>query len=265
MKAGLAGALALAATGTTSEAQALGSGPPPCNCTYTVGNPYASGDHFYRNLSWFAGSTWCGGGGGALALAIGMDPTNWSGAGFLDCSMSKPFGRTMNGLTALLTASSNPVSSMLEAPVRPMLDWAGKWVVTQLDHTHAYCEDADPAPSAAQSLPPNGVNLFLRLGGGNCGLGFFHGFTAVERAATFVHEVRHYQRPKHAAPAQDFYWGWGGAYEWEARWLEQYITMGNPATTSKVTRCLARARLKNVLTKHFVVPASFILPGVEGC
>jgi hypothetical protein len=261
-------AIALTLLASASQASAMAS-ENHCVCTYYAGNPQLTGDDHFRNLNWVAGGTWCTGAVmNAIAIGFGMHANDWDqGFGYNSCNENKPFGRTMNAITALLTAPTNPVSNFnwQIMATHPMIEWAGKWVMNEVDEMDGRCAHPS-APGYAYADPGDDrIDLYVRLNNSKCRMGFFHGFDVIERAATLVHEARHMSGPTHYGYAKDLAWGTGGSFEWEGKWLEQYITMGDPAAATTTMRCLARDRLKTILKKHFAIPTNKVPPEVTGC
>ncbi|MEQ9317855.1 MAG: hypothetical protein RIF41_01805 [Polyangiaceae bacterium] len=231
----------------------------PCSCSYSVPNLDASGHDFYSKLKFWgggSGSPWCGVAMAQLADAYGFEENfSWGpGYGYLQCDITKPFGRTMNAITALRSASANTITGTLfqfQTAAFPLLDWAFLWTANKMDATLSFCEHGSKPRSASQ-VGPKKVELYVRRSE-SCGQGFFHGLDAAERAGLMVHETRHIGGPGHYTATKDFSFGGGGAYEFEATWLRQFAEDGSVFTT--LLRCSAADRAQSILNNNFVIPA----------
>ena len=257
-------AVGLAALVQEPSASALTANLPNCLCTYSVPNLNVSGDNWYSGLSVWAGgsSTWCSGTMFTLAGNYGFN--GWgSGWGTYECDNTKPFARTMNAITALATASPNTITGTLyqfQTAAFPLLDWAYLWTANKMDDTRGKCEHGDLKQfNAAEG--GGAVKLYIRRSG-SCNLGFFHGNDAAERAGIMVHETRHIGGPSHYNTYQDFAFGGGGAYEFEATWLQQYAQ--GSVSSPLLLRCSAANRAQAILNGNFVIPPpAFTVPA--GC
>ena len=240
-------------------ARALTASIPNCLCSYTVPNLYTSGDNWYSGLTGWGGGngTWCSvqqSIASSYGITTPLNQFGWGpGYGTFECDSTKPFGRTMNAITALATASPNTITGTLfqfQTAAFPLLDWAYIWTANKMDNTVGKCEHGDMIGfNAAEGQGK--VKLYVRRSG-SCKMGFFHGLDAAERAGTLVHESRHVGGPGHYNQNQDFSFGEGGAYAFEVTWLTQYADGGT--ATPPLLRCSAADRAKSLLNMNFVIP-----------
>jgi len=237
-------AILLGTVGYANSAQAFGGqvsyGPdfgcgPDC-CTYFVPNLVESGDEFYSRRNW----DWCRQGFlNDTADLFGMKEKYWDdGFGWDDaCNEEKPFARLLIATLAMMTAHPDPATRTK--------DWEGGilrasygWTSIRTD-LRADCYEGN---SIATSRSGKRVDLHLLSDHpvDDFAMAFFHGFSVPERAAILVHEARHKKGPGHDSQDRDQSWEQDGAFRYEAEWLREYASIGNPATTTRDLRCLAQ-------------------------
>ncbi len=237
---------------------------PNCLCTYTVPPLGMTGDDYYSSISWNTSPSWCGSPMVSLADSYGIKSSHWgAGYGFFQCDQTLPFARSMNAITALALSGPNAVTGTLfqfQTQAFPLIDWAYLWTLNKLDDTRGQCEHGDMKQFNA-SESGGTIKLYIRRSG-SCQMGFFYGNDTAERAGILVHEARHVGGPGHYNTYQDFNFGSGGAYEFQATWLRQYAENGQAAPGDM--RCSAADRAQTILFNNFVIPAP-TFPDPEVC
>lgn len=251
-------AVAASVVFTPAPGHALNKDLPNCPCTYYVPDARASGDIHYAWLPAWSGSSRCGPTMLDLTTTYGMSPSDWdNGYGYWDCNVTKPFGRVMNSVTALASASPAPLYGsgwIYQAATRPMLDWAYVWTAHKLDDTRGRCS-ATGGDDAIAHEQGGTVDLYVRTLPA-CQLAFFHGYDAAERAGTLIHEARHIDGPGHVANGKDVSFGGGGAFDYEITWLQQYGT--SSVNSTPWLRCSAIDMGNALLGFAYLVPGPFI-------
>lgn len=240
----LAGTISLGVIGQPSSSWAIGGkvdyGPdfgcgPDC-CTYIVPPYEDSGDDFYHHNNW----DWCRQDFlNDTADFWGMNSKHWDdGFGWNDaCNMDKPFARTLVSTVAMLTAHPTPATKRN--------DWDGGilrasygWASTRTN-LRADCYE-NGVIATSKSGKRVDLHLLSDHPGEDYAMAFFHGHSVPERAAIIVHEARHKKGPGHDSQGRDDSWEQEGAFRYEAEWLRQYASVGNPATTTRDLRCMAQ-------------------------
>ena len=223
------------------------------NCTYTIGDKDVSGDNFYapflndaqRDYFWntygFQGNKdyWVNGWG-------------WDD----DANTDKALARTFDACWALTYSAFDYQNDGYDNNI--ILNWARRFVRSKIDDLRAQCGSNPYAIATTRTgvFVDDHTELYLS---------FFYGISVIERAATLVHESRHYDVghdanfPPWSAVANaglgqqaDSSWDYNGAYRYEVAYLAWYNNVSVTATPAMRERARQRANwcLNNAFATH---------------
>lgn len=264
-------ALVSAAVLTFASGALAFGGRTESRCSATVPDKIISGDFWYGPDNW----NWCRD-SWLETLAFGsyqMEEEDWdNGFGWDDaCNTNLPFARLATARVALEVSSANPRMSgtlgSIDFGSDPILDWALLFTVAVIDDLRASCGVGSDAIAFWQ---PNLFGSYIVLNvqaEGDSAKGFFYGLDVPGRAATLIHEARHWDGgPDHINDdTQDRRFNDGGSYSWETIWLWWYAHAasnappGLPSTDPEGLRCRAMDQANALLMSAFAENPGFLI------
>ncbi len=212
------------------------------SCTYTVPDKNASGDNLYgaRICSQpFIDYAW-------NTYGFSGNKGYWDdGFGWHDpCNTSKPLARAFNGCWLLTYSAPDYLNESWSSPI---LNWARRYVRTNIDDLRSKCGDGSAIARSYSGLFVNDrVELYL---------GFFYSKDVPGRAETLVHEARHQGGKPHNATfpsgsvfgagkdGADSSWAYNGAWMYGALYLWWFYAAGARTTTAMKQRARQRGNL----------------------
>jgi hypothetical protein len=235
----------------------------PPTCDYAVTDKTVSGDNWYGAGNW----GWCNQTFLNNFVDIyGMDGDDWEGAwGWKDaCNPDKPFARVVTAREALFLSSANPKTTGESFNLNdPFIDWAGRYVSATVDELNPNCGFGNPYAAQAFNYGDEWIELYI-LASGRWENGFFFGPDVPGRAAVLVHESRHWDGCRdHTDNEQDSSFRDGGAYSWQAVWLQWYATAAINAPEE--LRCSAQCTANAILASKFETDVGFRVAGAPNC
>jgi hypothetical protein len=254
-----------AAAGGNGNGGGIGKGViHPPTCEYFVPDKVVSGDEWYGAANW----GWCTQDFLNNFVDIyGMEGEDWEGAwGWKDaCNPDKPFARVVTARQALFLSSANPKLNGDSFNINdPFIDWAGRYVSSTIDELNPNCGFGNPYTAQwINILGDDWIELYI-LAKGRFENGFFFGRDVPGRASTLIHESRHWDGCRdHTDNEQDSFFGDGGAYSWQAVWLQWYATAAINAPDE--LRCSAQCTANAILTNKFELEVTFRVTGAPNC
>jgi hypothetical protein len=245
----------------SATASAFG-GRVEVSCSATVPDKVISGDDWYgpANFTWCT-PEWL------KVLARGsyqMSKDEWdNGFGWDDaCNTDLPFARLATTRVALEVSSPNPKMGGPFDSIdisKPMLDWALLYTVAIIDDLRASCGGSGKDIAYYQ---PNLFGSYMVLNvltENDSAKGFFYGMDVPSRAATLIHEARHWDGgPDHVGDGgKDQRFKNGGSYSWETIWLWWYADRAVNAPDR--LRCAAEDSANALLGDSFVEDPGFTI------